>query len=225
MKDLPFDPYDFFGYIASGLVAAVTAQVILGWPKVVGADLKMFDIAVVILAVYILGQILAGPSRAIFEDILIHRFLGTPTQNLLRTKAPSFLQLIFPGYYKPLPVAIRVKLSTTIKAMNLGSHEAEGTFLAIRFSPEVLAHDTLIARINSFRDKYGFSRNVSFSLTLAAICLTVVGLRRDNRLMLHEAVIVFIAGVLLFYRYLKFFRQYTYELFNSFASMTEKGNT
>jgi hypothetical protein len=29
MKELPFDPYDFFGYIASGLVLVVLAQLIL----------------------------------------------------------------------------------------------------------------------------------------------------------------------------------------------------
>jgi len=32
VKELPFDPYDFFGYIASGLVLVVLAQLIFGLP-------------------------------------------------------------------------------------------------------------------------------------------------------------------------------------------------
>ncbi len=75
MKELPFDPYDsFFGYIASGLVLVIVAQLTLGFPKVIGIpELKPFDIAVTILSVYIAGQIIAGPAKCFFEDFFVHK--------------------------------------------------------------------------------------------------------------------------------------------------------
>jgi hypothetical protein len=33
MEKLPFDPYDFFGYIASGLLFVVGMNLVLGYPK------------------------------------------------------------------------------------------------------------------------------------------------------------------------------------------------
>jgi hypothetical protein len=48
LKELPFDPYDFFGYIASGLVLVVLGQLTIGFPRVFGADLKPFDMAVTV---------------------------------------------------------------------------------------------------------------------------------------------------------------------------------
>lgn len=223
MKDLPFDPYDFFGYIASGVVVVATAQLIFGFPKVFAAELKPFDIAVTILAVYIAGQMIAGPARAVFEDVVIRRVLDTPTKNLRNTKRPNVYGWLFPAYYSPLPEAIRTKLTAKIKALNLASHEPEDIFLAIRFAPDVLANERLLARLDSFRDQYGFNRNVSFSLLLAGLCFLVAGHCRPAAQLTYYAITALVTSLLLFYRYLKFFRQYSYELLNTYACMNEKG--
>lgn len=223
MKELPFDPYDFFGYIASGLVLVVLAQLTLGFPKIFGADLKPFDFAVTILAVYIAGQIVAGPAKFLFEDVFIHRVLGSPTKNLLVEKATGPGKWLFPGFYKPLPPVVRIKLEAKIEGMNLGSADPESLFLTIRYSPAVVDNERLISKLDAFRDKYGFNRNVSFSLIFAALCFAICSHIKGNRDLLHFGIAALIAGTLLFYRYLKFFRQYSYELFNSFASTSEEG--
>jgi hypothetical protein len=223
MKELPFDPYDFFGYIASGLVLIVVAQLTLGFPMVFGADLKPFDMAVTVLAVYIAGQIVAGPSKALLEDLLTQRVLGSPTKNLLSDTRPRLLRFIFPGYYTPLPKSIRSKIAAKIDALQLINTDTEGIFLSIRFAPDVLASDTLIARLSTFRDQYGFNRNVSFSLLFAAMCFVIAAHVKSNDLLDHYSIAAFVAGTLLFYRYLKFYRQYSYELFNTYARMSEKG--
>lgn len=225
MKELPFDPYDFFGYIASGLVLVVLAQETLGFPNVFGADLKPFDIAVTVLAVYIAGQIVAGPSKAIFEDIFVHKVLGSPTKNLLASTSPRLFTVIFPGYYKALPAVTRAKITAKTEASGLTGADTEGLFLCIRYAPEVLASESLIARINTFRDMYGFSRNVSFSLLFASAWFAIFAYFKCSRPLAHYSIAAFIAGTLLFYRYLKFYRQYSYELFNAYACMKEKGTT
>jgi len=225
MSELPFEPYDFFGYIASGLVLVVLAQETLGFPKVFGAELKPFDIAVTVLAVYIAGQLVAGPSKFLFEDLLVHRVLGSPTKNLLSANPHRLRKLLFPGFYQPLPAVIRTKIVAKLESMQLANADAEDTFLTIRYAPEVLGSERLISKIDAFRDMYGFNRNVSFSLLFAALCFAVAGHIKGSRLLVHFAIAALVAGALLFYRYLKFFRQYSYELFNSYAGMSDRSTS
>ena len=75
MERIPFDPYDFFGYLASGLVVVVGMEKVLGFPQILGQDFKAVDFAVVILAVYVAGQLIAGPAKAILEDVVVRRIL------------------------------------------------------------------------------------------------------------------------------------------------------
>ncbi len=107
--------------------------------------------------------------------------------------------------------------------LSLQQKDVEEIFLKIRYTPDVLSNDRLMAKIDMFRDQYGFARNVSFSLLFAAVCLTVAGHCRPDRTLVHYAIAASVAGILLLYRFLKFYRQYSYELFNSYAQMGEKG--
>ena len=225
MKELPFDPYDFFGYIASGLVLVVLAQLIFGFPKVFGTDLKLFDTAVIILAVYVAGQLVAGPAKLLFEDLLVHRLLQSPTRNLLRTDASLALKIFFPGFYTPLPPLVRAQIAAKLSPLSPQQKDVEEIFLKIRYSPSVLSNERLMAKIDMFRDQYGFARNVSFSILFAAICLGVTANIKGDRTLFHYAIAASVAGILLLYRFLKFYRQYSYELFNSYAQIAEKGTS
>jgi hypothetical protein len=65
MDKIPFDPYDFFGYLASGLLVLVAMQLVLGFPQVLGRELRFLDSALLLLTVYVAGQIVATPAKAI----------------------------------------------------------------------------------------------------------------------------------------------------------------
>ena len=67
-----------------------------------------------------------------------------------------------------------------------------------------------MARLNSFLNQYGFARNISLTLLIASVIVLSSG-RRDL------AIVAAVMGVGMFYRYLKFFRQYTYEVFITFG--------
>ena len=67
MKDLPFDLYDFFGYIASGLLALVTMDIVLGFPAVIGQDFKAIETTALFLGAYVAGQLVAGPAKGLLE--------------------------------------------------------------------------------------------------------------------------------------------------------------
>ncbi len=68
------------------------------------------------------------------------------------------------------------------------------------------------ARLQTFQNLYGFSRNVSF----AGIVITLFLLSSWFHAL--EAIPVFFASIVMLFRYLKFFRHYSTEVFLSFWS-------
>jgi hypothetical protein len=218
MNKLPFDPYDFFGYLSSGLLILVGMDMILGFPSILGRDWKVVDSAVLIIAVYVTGQIIATPARAMLEDGIVGKVLQRPNINLFREKKPRIRSLLFPGFYQPLPNETRMKILR--KAQGEGAKgTGEDLFLHVRYSQAVVQDQKLGEKLNSFINKYGFSRNLSFSALLVGIgCLIKINLFPDGNTNLAKyAIAAFVTAILLFYRYLKFFKQYSYEMFNFYG--------
>jgi hypothetical protein len=73
-------------------------------------------------------------------------------------------------------------------------------------------------RLDSFRNQYGFSRNLGFASIVVGIAILFRWWSNHDPNLLKYGTTSVVAGLLLLYRFLKFFRQYTYELFNSYAA-------
>ncbi|MGD0264746.1 MAG: hypothetical protein ABSD47_07285 [Candidatus Methylomirabilota bacterium] len=218
MDRLPFDPYDFFGYLASGLLLVVGMELTLGFPRVLGQDLKIVDMAVLLLGIYVAGQILATPAKALLEDLLLGKILCRPSINLFREKRPWVRGFLFPGFYTPLPEPVQKKVRC--RAQREGTSAAgEDLFLHVRYCPDILKDDKLMAKLDSFRNKYGFARNLAFTSLVFATASAMKASLGSNPELVRYAAAVLAAGVLLFYRYLKFFRQYSYEMFNTYGGV------
>ncbi len=217
MNRLPFDPYDFFGYLASGLLVAVGMDRVLGFPRVLGQDFKVVDAAVLLLGVYVAGQIVATLAKATFEDGFVDKILGRPSVNLFREKRPLIRGALFRGFYQPLPANVRKKVMEKARGkgvVGLG----EGLFLHVRYSREILGDERILKRLDSFINQYGFSRNLAFTSILVGVSLLIKGRLLASAELLNYGDTALIAGVALLYRYLKFFRQYSYEIFNAYAA-------
>lgn len=218
IKNIPFDPYDFFGYLTSGLVVIVGMDLVLGFPDIIGKDIKVVEGALLVIAIYVIGQIIATPAKALLEDGLIGKVLGRPSVNLFKQRKLSFRSFLFPGYYVPFPKETREKILT--KAQGEGVKEnGEDLFLHVRYSPVVLQDQKLMEKLNSFLNKYGFNRNLSFSALIVGIglLLKIKVFGQYDPQLLKYCIVSLIAGVMLLYRYLKFFRQYSYEMFNTYG--------
>ncbi len=213
---IPFDAYDVFGYLASGLLVIVGMELVFGFPRVIGRELKVVDAALLLLGMYVSGQIVAAPAKTILEDGLVDRVLGRPNVNLFRTRRPSIRWFLFPGFYKPLPAAIQKRILDRAEREGVKG-TGEALFLHVRYSPGVLNNEKLLSRLGSFLSKYGWARNLAFtSLTVGLALLIRSWFWPDPELTKYGLTVIAI-GVLLVYRYLKFFRQYSYELFNSYG--------
>jgi len=221
MKEFPFDPYDFFGYLAAGIVVLVGLELTIGVPHVQGRDLAAFDLVVIGLLAYVVGQMIATPSQWILEDFVVSCILKRPVENLLRPKdsrRPLLRWLAFPGYYSSLPESVQKRVISKAVAEGLSEASAdESLFLHVRFRDYIRQDEALMARLGAFLNKYGFNRNLSFVAFVFAIAVMLSKPFDLSTDVTRYALLSLGAGVLLFYRYIKFFRQYSYELFNAYA--------
>ncbi len=216
MKEFPFDPYDFFGYIASGILVVIGLEIVIGVPPVLKKDLNTFQLVALSIGVYIAGQIVASPAKWLLEDNIVKKILKAPSVNLMQG-SQSVLRYVFPGYFQSLPRGVVEDIKRKIFAVKNKDLQGESLFLHIRFSEHVRNDTVLMERLMVFLKKYGFARNLSFTCLLFGLgVLSFKGFRLDQDEAKY-AYIVLVVGGLLFYRYLKFFRQYSYELFNTFA--------
>jgi hypothetical protein len=218
VEKFPFSPYDFFGYLASGYLILIAFAAVFDVPPVLGRDLKVAESIALLLAAYVVGQIVATPAKALLEDSIVGKVLKRPSVNLLRETAPRLGKFLFPGYYVALPPEARRLVLEKAKAAGV-MQPGEDLFLLVRFSPSTLENAALMARLGGFLNQYGFSRGLCFTGIVAGLGL--LGASRflgdpDGKLWKY-GVVALVAGVFLFYRYLKFYRQYSYELFNTYG--------
>ncbi len=218
MDKVPFGVYDFFGYVAPGMLVVAGLEWTIGYPHLLNNDLKPFAIALLVLAVYVAGHIAAAPARAVLEDWLARRVLGPPSTNLLANASRRRLERFFPSYFVPLPAATHARI--TERATQEGCIElGESLFLHARFHDHTLKNGRLIAKLDRFVGMYGFARNMAFaclavSASLGAKIVSGRGAADDGT----RALLLLAAGVFLLYRFLKFYRQYSFELLNNFGA-------
>jgi hypothetical protein len=189
---------------------------------VLGRGFTLVESAILLLVVYVTGQIIATPAKALLENLLVAKVLKRPNINLLEDSKPSLRGLLFRGYYQPLPEQARNRVLARAESEGIKGI-GEDLFLHVRYNPQVLENVKLMDRMNSFLNQYGFHRNLSFSaFVVGAALILKANLSSEVSLELSKyAIGSLVAGVLLFYRYLKFFRQYSYEMFNTYGRAKE----
>jgi len=229
MDKIPFDPYDFFGYLASGAVVLLGMQFVFGFPVVLGQEFKVIEGIILLLAAYVGGHLMATPAKALLESLVVAKVLRRPSVNLLQPRTHSIRARIFPDYFTPLPNNVWHSVRSKAEAKGVEGL-GEPLFLHVRYCTETQDNEKLLAKLAIYRTKFGFARNLSFTCILFAVALgvkiimtpspdpnMVTTIVRPDPHLAKYAFTAAVVGILLFYRYLKFFRQYSYELFNSYG--------
>jgi hypothetical protein len=216
LNQLPFSVYDFFGYLASG--AVVLAGITVGF---VGyeplRDTPSLLIGLILLvAAYITGQIVANLAGDLVERRLVADRLHRPTEILVGAYVPGRIaSWLLPGYSTALPSRVQEQITG-----QAGGRVGEALFFHCH---AVMKSDSVVqARLETFITLYGFCRNMLVALLLVAVSLGVgliIG-SADTGPIVSPAwwlVAAVFAAVGMFYRYLKFYRQYALELLTSYA--------
>jgi len=218
MDKIPFSVYDFFAYLSSGAVWVLTADYVLGLGLLYQKDVSaVLGVSLVIFA-YICGHIIAHFSSFTMEHLVVARLLKRPTSILMGGK-PRFrlLRWTFANYFRPLPTHTQKRVNKQAEARGAAGTTAEALFL--HAYSVVTSNGAIQSRLDDFRNQYGFARNMSFALMVSAITILVAHRLAFHPVHLRWAILSAVAGVALFYRYIKFFRQYSYELLLRYAEL------
>jgi hypothetical protein len=216
MNQLPFSVYDFFGYLASGAVvlAGCTAAFIGYGPFEKSPGLLIGF--VLIITIYILGHIIANLAADLIERRLVRARLHSPTEILLGFYSPGGWETkLFPGYTNPLPSGVQDRVKE-LAAPRTG----ESLFFHCH---AVMKSDSVVqGRLGTFLNLYGFCRNMTLALLVVALSLgagMILGTAETG----PDAgpgwwlAAALIGALGMFYRYLKFYRQFGVELLTSYA--------
>lgn len=222
MDKLPFSVYDFLSYLASGFLILAAFDFVQSQPTILRDDVGFFPGAFWILAAYVVGHLIASVASALYERLIVGRWLGRPSRHLLEDNRRGWRAFLLRAYLTPLPP--RVVARVRERADRAGGHEGEDLFL-LAFG-EAKQHPDLMARMQTFLNLYGFSRNMSAAALIAVIvvgggALVIPGVDAEQALGWVAAGLVVSVGM--FYRYLKFFRQYSFELFVSWVALPASG--
>ncbi|GEM_PF-5070986 len=96
-------------YLAPGFLFAAACQAAFGFPKVLGQQITVIDGLFLVLAIYVIGHVLAHLAKFVLEAGLVDRALKSPIANLF-CKPNRTLRRLFPGYYNPVLPPVRSEL-------------------------------------------------------------------------------------------------------------------
>ncbi len=226
MNRIPFSVYDFFGYLAGGFLLLVTADYTFGGRGLLGEPPGLVMTAFWVVVAYVIGHVVSHIASALLEEGVLRRVLGSPEEHLFGEKKFGGWARFFPGNFKPFPKTTQERI---LQKARRHSVTAPGRGLFMHCHPLVKRDQATLERLNSFLNLYGFCRNLTMGFLLC-IPLLLYGAFRDVDWSTLKGIsterLLWAAGALgasvgMFYRYLKFFRHYTIEVFMTYAELPD----
>lgn len=220
MDKLPFTKFDFWGYLASGFLLLCAVDTAMRFGLVGRKDWTIAEGILAVSVCYVLGHIVAGLSSVLLERIVVHRVFGWPSASLFgASKAPKWLRRLLRSYYGALPA--ETQQAVLAKASQAGVTQPGEALFWLVFA-KARSNERTMARVADFLNQYSFCRNVAMVLLIDSCILWWAHFQQDGtQAQLHWARAAGIGGIALFFRYLKFLRHYSIELFASFAYADE----
>lgn len=217
MEKVPFSIYDFFAYLSAGAVWILTADYVFGTGLLHQKDIAPILAVALVIVAYVCGQIVAHFASFFLEQLFVFRLLRRPSLVLMGERSRwTILKFVFPNYFRPLPVEIRNRIEEQAASRGVRGR-GEGLFL---HAYAVLTSEARFqSRLDDFRNQYGFARNMAFAFLISSASMLVAQRFAWHSVQLRWAILGAVAGVALVYRYLKFFRQYSYELLIRYAEL------
>lgn len=229
----PFSTYDFFGYLACGFLLVCAAEFAFDGKWLLFANPTP---AIPLLAfwfgiAYVTGHLVASISSFLIEHTLVRRLLRSPEETLFNpvTGCRSYL---FPVYYHPFPQATRDRVLE--RSTRAGFTKADRA-LFFHCHTKVKGLPTTSERLATFLNIYGFCRNMCMACLLA-IPILGTGILHDmtngwvelpyrsnwlpsDTTKAMWAAVALVAAIGMLYRYLKFFKHYTQEVYTTYAEL------
>lgn len=169
MDKIPFSVYDFFSYLASGSLFLIIVDYAFDRGNLAKPSPPIGYAIFWILLAYILGHLIAHLSSMLLEVNFLRKVLGSPEEHLLAEKSNNIWIKLFPDNFKPLPKTVQEKI--------FARATKEGVFTVLDRSFFFHCHAiakrdrATLERLNQFLNQYGFCRNITMVLLIAAVTL------------------------------------------------------
>lgn len=225
MDKIPFSLYDFLSYLASGFLFLITIDYAFFDLKNVAKASHPIGLTIFwLILAYILGHLVAHISSILLENYFLRKVLISPEEHLLAQESDSFWKKFFPDNFKTLPKPTQDRIIAQAEKQGVCTSSMRSFFFHCH---AIVKRDRVtLERLNLFLNQYGFCRNITMVLLIAAvILLPVIGLiqleqgtfgdSNGQKFMWGFAALFGAYGM--FTRYLKFFHLYTKEVFMSYA--------
>jgi hypothetical protein len=221
----PFTDYDFYGYLACGLVLLFAADYWHdGGHYLMHDNWTFFQGALLVFLAYVTGQIIAMPSSTILESILARSVLRPPAVILMSNKQTWYerwiARLLGGRYYEPLPKSMRNNIldnaekQTGKSRAHLSDHVEEIFMPAYTSARKV---EDARKRMDDFRNQYGFNRNMAFSGLISAGLLFHRAWRDYDPDAKTLAILALLLSLGMLVRFLKFYSSFAAEVLRTYA--------
>lgn len=219
-QKFPFTSYDFWAYLSAGFLLLFVADYVVGTELLDRDSWTVVQSIVAVSSAYAVGHLVASVSSIVFERFLIGKLLGNPRLVLFgKPKAWKWVRAAMPGYFQTLP------RETQTAALDRGSAAGVGGPGADLFwAAYANARDTpvVMERLDNFLNLYGFCRNVALvALIDGAMLYWSYRWGNGQGVNLYFSWAAIVLGVGMTFRYLKFFRHYSVEIFTAYAHSKE----
>jgi hypothetical protein len=222
MSNLPLTVYEFLVYIGTGAVLLVTVSVAWGYEWVPVGEVGAVVVVLWFAASYVTGHVVAHLSGFMIEEQIVRRWFDPPTSPaLFRAKEEGWRERWFRSFFRPLPEGTQARIVT--EAQRRGA-ETSGRALFLHCFAIVKRDAVAFGRMTAFVNQYGFCRNMCLIAVFAIVLLATRPLVTTAPLAPGYAgvtaagiAVAVLMAVVMFYRYLKFYRLYYHEIFVTYA--------
>ncbi|WP_156481358.1 hypothetical protein [Herbaspirillum rubrisubalbicans] len=219
-QKIPFTSYDFWAYLSAGFLLLFALDQVAESNLLMRESWTVVQGVIAMSSAYVVGQMIASFSSFVFERLLVGKVLGSPSNTLFaKTHTHKFLRYIFFGYFQPLPEETQLLLLEKSRKLNI---QEPGLALFAAAHTRIKGVPAVADRLANFLNLYGFCRNVAFVAIFDSGLLCWSYLFHDGpKIHLWISLISAFVAVAMLFRYLKFFRHYAIEVFNSYAYAEE----
>ena len=213
---IPFTSYDFWAYLSAGFLLLYVADYVAATSLFSRESWTVVQGLVAVSAAYAIGQLVASFSSIVLERFLVGQLLGYPRNVLFgQPKAWPWVRKLMPAYFKMLPDETRkaaIEMGTERGITGPGTGLFWAAYGYARVTPAVMG------RLDNFLNLYGFCRNTAFVSFFDGAMLYWSYRWGDGAPQnLYWSWVACFVGIGMTFRYLKFFRHYSVEVFTAYA--------
>ena len=218
MDKTPFSAYDFFAYLASGAMIVVSVDYLFGKQILLRPTLSPQVYVLLVIASYIVGQVISHLSAVVLEQWLVKSLLGGSVGMMLTSEhSRSSWARLFPQYFHGLKPATAARVMA--QAERRGCHLKGDELYDHCYAVVTEASERAANRLDYLKSQYGFARNIAFAFFCSAAMIVYEDVVGPRHVSMRWAAVAVGVSVCMLYRYLKFYREYASELLKRYAEL------